>query len=181
MTRHFIAGGTLFMRKKMFNKKRQIGIVIAIICVVIDILTKNAVLAVFPPLNMFPIKVIPDFFNITLAFNRGVSFSMFASLPHDQLPYVLAGISAIASLFFIYFMQKNSTKWAIIGFGLMLGGAVGNMIDRFRFGAVVDFIQVHYENWYFPAFNMADTFISVGVAFILLDAIVEFRLERKNK
>jgi signal peptidase II len=106
---------------------------------------------------------------------------MLADLPSDQLPYVLAGIAGIASAFFIYFMKKDIHKFALIGFALMLGGALGNMIDRFRFGAVVDFIHVYYDKWHFPAFNVADTCISVGVAFIILDAIVEFRVERKER
>ncbi len=165
----------------MFNKKRQIGIAIALILVAIDVLTKNLVLQANPPLNISPVEVIPNFFNLTLAFNRGVSFSMFANFSHEQLPYVLAGVAGLASIIFIFMMKKDITKLALIGFSLMLGGALGNMIDRFRFGAVVDFLHIYYEKWHFPSFNMADTFISVGVAFILLDAIVEFRLERKEK
>lgn len=161
----------------MFNKKRQIGLFIAAICIAIDWWSKNVILRTIEDSE---IEVIPNLFNLTLAFNRGVSFSMLNDLPAENLPYILAGISGVASLLFISLMKKNINKMALAGFALMLGGAVGNMIDRFRFGAVVDFLHFYYDKWHFPAFNAADTFISVGVAFILLDAILEFRRDRKK-
>jgi signal peptidase II len=162
----------------MFNKKRQLGLLIAAICVAIDFWSKNLILRT---VEDGAIEVIPGFFNLVLAFNRGVSFSMLSDVSADNLPYVLAGISAAASLFFIYVMKKDIHILSLVGFGLILGGAVGNMVDRFRFGAVVDFLDFYYDKWHFPAFNAADTFISIGVAFILLDAILDFLKERKEK
>lgn len=162
----------------MLNKNRQFGILIAAICIALDWWSKQTILHTIEDAE---IEVIPGLFNLTLAFNRGVSFSMFADLSHEQLPYVLASISIAAGIMFIYFMKENIDKLSLWGFALMAGGALGNMIDRFRFGAVVDFLHFYYDKWHFPAFNVADSCISIGVAFIVLSAILEFLKERKEK
>ena len=72
----------------------------------------------------------------------------------------------------VFWMTRATTHWLVIGLGLIVGGAVGNAIDRALHGAVVDFIDVHWADLHWPAFNIADAAISIGVGFILLDAFV---------
>ncbi|MBR1601766.1 MAG: signal peptidase II [Alphaproteobacteria bacterium] len=107
-----------------------------------------------------------DYFNLVKVWNTGVSFSMFSN--HGILGIVvLSAISLIVSAFLLYWMYNENNKLKIVSLGMIIGGAWGNVVDRIRFGAVLDFLDFHYETHHWPAFNLADTFICVG-AFILI-------------
>jgi signal peptidase II len=118
-----------------------------------------------------PVKIFP-FLNLVLVFNTGVSFSLFSSdSPYHR--YLLAFISLVivCVLFFWFLKEKNKiTKYALI---LTLSGAVGNIIDRLRVGAVVDFIDVFAGKYHWPAFNLADSFICIGVALLFFSFYTE--------
>lgn len=111
--------------------------------------------------------VMTPFFNWTLTFNPGAAFSFLAAAGGWQRwLFTLLGLGVSA---WVVTVLRQSAGQRLLSFGLslLLGGALGNVIDRFRFGAVVDFIQLHVGDYYWPAFNVADSAICVGVALIL--------------
>lgn len=137
----------------------------------LDQLTKYIVLLNISVTDQIPI--IDGFFNLVLTFNRGVAFGMLAET-HETLRVVLLSIStvlAIAVLFYLFFKEYRSDSIARIAISLILGGALGNIIDRLRIGMVVDFLDFYLNlesgAYHWPAFNLADSAIFVGV-FVLL-------------
>ncbi|MGD9743200.1 MAG: signal peptidase II [Dongiaceae bacterium] len=134
----------------------------------LDQLTKWVILTqVMDPPTTIPVT---GFFELVLAWNRGVSFSMFASDWGPQ-PYVLAGLALAVSLGLAIWLRKADSWIMAAGLGAIIGGAVGNAVDRLRLGAVVDFLHFHWNEYYFPAFNIADSAITVGVGLLLLDGL----------
>ncbi len=117
------------------------------------------------------IVVIPDYFSWTLAYNTGAAFSFLADESGWQrwlFALIAIGVSAVL----VVWMKrlKNDETWLAIALALVLGGALGNLLDRMLLGHVVDFILVHWQNrWYFPAFNLADSAITVGAIMLALD------------
>lgn len=106
------------------------------------------------------------FFNLVKVWNTGVSFSMFNG--HGQTGAVILTVFALCvAVFLFYWMLKETNKLKITALAFIIGGALGNVIDRIRFGAVLDFLDFHYKNIHWPAFNVADSFICAGV-FILI-------------
>jgi len=124
-----------------------------------------------------PFIKVNDYFNLVMTFNKGVSFSMFSDYgANGRLILILVGtIITIALLIWLW----RATNW-MLGFGLasIIGGAIGNLIDRFTHPGVIDFIQVHWENHYWPAFNVADSFITIGVGFIIVESFVNHKGEK---
>lgn len=128
-----------------------------------------------------PIAVMP-MFNWTLMHNPGAAFSFLANESGWQRWFFTA-IAVVVSVVLFFWIKRleQHEKWQAIALALILGGAVGNVIDRIWFGYVIDFIQIYYEQWYWPAFNIADSAISIGVAMIIIDSIREYRAEKKQK
>ena len=111
--------------------------------------------------------------NIVRAHNRGAAFSMFAAAAGWQrwaFSAVAVGVS-VALIVWLRRLERGATVLAA-ALALILGGAIGNVIDRLRLGYVIDFIQVHWQEHYFPAFNIADSAITVGAGLLLLDALL---------
>ena len=125
-----------------------------------------ALKALIPP---DPVAIFPGF-NLYLTFNRGVSFSLFSTLS-VMGTWALITLTGAISLLVIYFIQKEKEKLSRIGLAMVLGGAVGNLIDRLRFGFVVDFLDFYWKNYHCPAFNIADSSICIGAALILFQYI----------
>lgn len=146
----------------------RLGLAAVLAALVIDQLSKWIILNLVmdPPA---PIAVLPVF-DLVLAWNRGVSFSMLSS-GAAQAPYLLAGFALLVVAGLGAWLARVKAPLPALGLGLIIGGAVGNVIDRLRFGAVVDFLYFHYAGWGFPAFNLADTAITFGVALLLLDSL----------
>jgi len=121
-----------------------------------------------------PVTVIPDFFNLTLLYNRGAAFSFLANESGWQ-QYFFIGVAAIFSLVAIVWLwrMKKGLFLEPLAIALVLGGALGNLYDRVTLGYVVDFIQVYWRTSYFPAFNIADMAISCGAVLLVIDAIRE--------
>lgn len=117
------------------------------------------------------IVVIPDYFSWTLAYNTGAAFSFLADAAGWQR-WFFAGIAIVVSAVLVVWLKRlkrNETLLAV-ALTMVLGGALGNLYDRVVLGHVVDFILVHWQNrWYFPAFNLADTFITIGAILLALD------------
>lgn len=116
-----------------------------------------------------PLEILPVF-NFTLWHNTGAAFSFLSDAGGWQRGF-FAVISAVVSVVLVVWMYRlpKEQKLLMLALALILGGALGNLYDRVALGYVVDFIVVHYENHYFPAFNIADSAISVGAAIMLLD------------
>lgn len=157
-------------------KNRILGLVLALAVFVLDFMTKTLALEI---LKNAPIAVIDGFFNLYLAFNRGVSFSFLGGIGHDYLPYILGTFSFVAAFGLSFWLGKESgTRWFKVGLGLIIGGAIGNGIDRFQYGAVVDFLDFYYLDWHYPTFNVADIAIFMGVICVLIDAWIEQKQEK---
>ncbi|MGE8500112.1 MAG: signal peptidase II [Pseudomonas sp.] len=117
------------------------------------------------------IVVIPDYFSWTLAYNTGAAFSFLAGASGWQR-WFFAAVAVVVSIVLVVWLKrlKSDETWLAVALALVLGGALGNLVDRVVFGHVVDFILVHWQNrWYFPAFNIADTAISLGAILLALD------------
>ena len=118
--------------------------------------------------------MIRDFFSLTYVRNTGAAFGFMASAnPSFRVPFFLiVPIIAMVVLGFLYRDLPKNAKWRSMALGLVSGGAIGNLIDRVRLGYVVDFLDFHYKSvYYFPAFNVADFAICVGVGILLLSTI----------
>jgi signal peptidase II len=114
-------------------------------------------------------EVIPGFFNLTLTFNKGVAFGMFSQL-EDWLRVAALSASTVVALGVLAWVYKrygSQSLWIVAALGMVVGGAVGNLLDRLRYGAVIDFLDVYVGTWHWPAFNIADSGICVGVLILI--------------
>ena len=141
-------------------KKGVLIPLISILVIILDIITK-AIIVNKVAYNEI-INVIP-FINIVHIKNRGAAFGMFAGL--GNVFFVI--VSIIAVLFILYYLKSVQKRLEIISLSLVLGGAVGNLIDRVRFGEVTDFIDIYVNNWHWPSFNVADSALTVGIILFL--------------
>ena len=134
--------------------------------VAIDQGSKFAMLSGFRPGEQRPIT---DFFSLTLAFNTGAAFS-FMRDAGNWPRYVFSAIAIAASVLIVWLLRRGGEAWYCAGLALILGGALGNLVDRIALGHVIDFLLLHWEHWYYPAFNVADSAITVGAALLILDS-----------
>jgi signal peptidase II len=151
---------------------------LSVLVIVLDYLTKIAVLA-----SLFPgdSRALAPFFNLVLAFNKGAAFSFLASAPGWQTP-VFAAIAVVASVVVSLLILKNKDKKLFCsGLALILGGALGNLYDRIAYGHVVDFLDFHAMGWHFPAFNVADSAITLGAGILILESFLQREPESREK
>ncbi len=142
-------------------------IVIAFLIVILDLISKQWI---FNHLDFGSALVITPFFNIVHFQNTGAAFS-FLSEASGWQRYFFIVISLIAIVIIIRLMRERLKQPLLcLALAFILGGAIGNLCDRSYYGFVIDFIYVHYQAYYWPAFNVADSFISIGVSLILYDA-----------
>lgn len=146
---------------------------IAVIIVLFDQVTKITIARMFSYGESHPVT---SFFNLVLAYNKGAAFSFLASGSGWQR-YFFTILGIAAALFIVYLLKRNPGQrlfcWAL---ALILGGAIGNVIDRIAYGHVIDFLDVHVGGWHWPAFNIADSAICIGAVLFVLD-----ELRRVNK
>jgi len=126
-------------------------------------------------------QVISSFFHITYVRNPGAAFGMLSDSA-IRLPFFLS-ISVIASVAILWYARRVAAEkqWQLMSLGLILSGALGNFIDRIRLGEVIDFIDVHWYNYHWPAFNIADSAICVGVGIMLVCTWHEERGHQRHK
>ena len=134
--------------------------------VLADQLTKWLVLSRFAPGERIELTA---FFNLVLVFNKGAAFSFLADAPGWQTPLLVAFAAGAALVVSVLLLRSTGRRMFSAGLALILGGAVGNVIDRLRFGHVVDFLDLHAGGWHWPAFNVADSAITLGAALLILD------------
>jgi signal peptidase II len=118
------------------------------------------------PMSAEPVTV-TSFFNIVMVWNRGISFGLFQT----HMPLILVGTSLLISAVFGVWLARVRHWPPAIALSLVIGGALGNVIDRVRFGAVADFLDFHWQGWHYPAFNVADAAITCGIALLLIDGV----------
>jgi signal peptidase II len=118
---------------------------------------------------------VTDFFNLVFTWNPGTSFSLFRSLG-ESAPLVIIAITGVIIGFLGYqlFARKN-TKLETVALAMIVGGALGNLIDRIRFGAVIDFLDFHIGRLHWPAFNVADICITIGVILFIISWIINIK------
>jgi signal peptidase II len=148
---------------------------IALVVIVLDQLTKSLILANFAYGDSVHVT---SFFNVVRVHNTGAAFSFLAGASGWQR-WFFVGLGAVAAGFIVWMLRSHGGQkmfaWAL---ALILGGALGNVIDRLLHGYVVDFIQVHWADRYFPSFNLADSAITLGAILLIVD---ELRRVRKGK
>ena len=153
----------------------RLGLIVALVCIGADQATKHVVLGIMDPPRR--IEVLP-FADLVLVWNRGVSFGLF-NQSDPAMRWVLIAIALAIALGLLVWLFRVDRRLPALGIGLILGGAIGNVIDRFRFGAVVDFVYLHAGGFYWPAFNVADSTIAIGVVVLLYDSLFGSRESRK--
>ena len=144
--------------------------VVALIIAVVDQLTKLAIIEWIPLYDRVPLN---SFINLTHQKNTGAAFSFLADAGGWQRWFFVVLASGVSVVIAIWIWRIRKTGQAILsaGLALVLGGAVGNLIDRILLGHVTDFFQVWFGSWAFPSFNVADAGISVGAALLIIDAL----------
>lgn len=130
-----------------------------------DVLTKEVVQAIFVYGEQLPVT---GFFNIVYVMNPGAAFSFLANASGWQKPLLLGLGVGVAGVLAVMLVRNPMDRLAAFGFAAVLGGAVGNVFDRARHGAVVDWLDFHLSGWHWPAFNIADIGITVGAATLVL-------------
>jgi len=139
--------------------------------IALDQITKSAIVARFVLHEVYP--VIPGLFNLVYVMNPGAAFGFLATASETFRFVFFTGITIAAMLLIVYYLVKTPFRSRMLVFALTLifGGAVGNLIDRLRFGAVVDFLDVYLGSAHWPAFNVADSAITIGAALVIWDMI----------
>jgi signal peptidase II len=153
-------------------------LLLSAVIILLDQITKIAVERRFSFAER--LSVIQGFFDLTLVYNKGAAFSFLASAGGWQRWFFI-GLGTVAAIFLIYLLVKHaSQRLFCFGVAMILGGAIGNVIDRVWRGQVVDFLLVFYQGFYWPAFNVADSAITVGAACLIIDEIRRVRATRKT-
>ena len=150
-------------------KWRYVLLLCSLVLLIMDQLTKWKVRN---SLNLYEVKtVIPNYWNWTLAYNKGAAFSFLNN--YDEWPKIFFGVIAflVSTWIVNYILSRNYTRVTGIAMSLILGGAVGNLLDRIILGKVTDFIQWYYKSYYWPAFNFADSCIFIGVVILIIEGV----------
>ena len=161
--------GTLTSFKSLLKQgPARKGLIICLALIFIDQLSKQTVLMQISETDRIQVIPILDFI---LIWNTGISYGLFDSSGMVGR-ITLSVLGFLITLFLLVQMARSTAKWERLGYCLIIGGAIGNIIDRIIYGGVIDFISFHYENYYWYVFNLADVWISLGVITILLDSFL---------
>ena len=152
------------------HRPAQRWYLLAAVVVLLDQLSKWAIVASFSRGEVLPVT---GYFNLLLTYNEGAAFSFLAAAGGWQR-WALSTLALVLSAVLVVWISRAAKRWQeALPLALILGGALGNVIDRLRIGAVVDFLDLHYRGYHWPAFNVADMAISAGAVFILLSLIFD--------
>ncbi len=161
------------MAKKSANLLPWLAI--ALLIILLDQFTKTLIVGNF---QLGESRTVTSFFNVVRVHNAGAAFSFLAGASGWQR-WFFVGLGTVATGFIVWMLRNHGGQrmfsWAL---SLILGGAIGNVIDRLLHGHVIDFIQLHAAGWYFPSFNIADSAITVGAVLLILDELLRVRRTR---
>jgi signal peptidase II len=155
----------------------RLGLIIAVLIIIADQISKYLILdrlfvagEICKGYTRNPPIVLTDFLNFILVCNKGISFGV---LNRDSafLPWIFSALSIVIVIVLLIWLWRSRLRFPAIAIGLVIGGALGNVIDRVRFGGVVDFVNFHIGSWNFAIFNVADAAISIGVVLLLADSL----------
>jgi signal peptidase II len=151
------------------------GLLFSLAILIADQLTKWLVMEYVLPAGKA--VTVTGFLNMVVVWNRGVSFGLFS---HDWpgAPWVLSALAVAIVVLLCLWLTRSQRRLTALSLGAIIGGAIGNVVDRARFGAVYDFVDVHYAGWHWPAFNLADSAITLGVVALLVDSLL---FDRQSK
>ena len=148
---------------------------IALLIILLDQFTKTLIIGNF---QLGDSRTVTSFFNVVRVHNAGAAFSFLAGASGWQR-WFFVGLGTLATGFIVWMLRNHGGQrmfsWAL---SLILGGAIGNVIDRLLHGHVIDFIQLHAAGWYFPSFNIADSAITIGAVLLILDELLRVRRTR---
>ena len=148
---------------------------LAVLVVLLDQLSKTVIVGMF---QLYDSRAVTSWFNLVRVHNSGAAFSFLAGASGWQR-WFFVGMGTLASGFIVWMLKKHPTqKLFCFAISMILGGAVGNVVDRLLHGHVVDFIQLHYGGWFFPSFNLADSAITLGAICLILDELLRVRRSR---
>lgn len=157
---------------KTWWQKLYPWLLLATVIVLADQATKIAIERMF---NFGDVRPVTSFFNLVLTYNKGAAFSFLANAGGWQDEF-LTVVGVLASLFIIYLLARHGTqKLFSLSLAMILGGAIGNVIDRVAYGHVIDFLDFHYAGWHWPAFNVADSAIVGGAILLIVDELLRVR------
>jgi signal peptidase II len=143
---------------------------LSFVVILLDQLTKqlaDRMLTLYEPVYVMPV------FDLTLLYNKGAAFSFLSDQGGWQRWFFTILALVVTTVLTVWLWRlKAQEKWVAVSLSLIIGGAVGNVIDRILFGHVIDFLHFHYQQHYWPAFNLADSAITLGVGIMLFDALV---------
>ncbi|MFK7967590.1 MAG: signal peptidase II [Rickettsiaceae bacterium] len=138
-----------------------------LLLILLDQLSKTYLISYLKTKPNFILEILP-FLDFVYAWNYGISFGLFKQY-YQYSNYVLLVLNSFIVIYLVNMLIKSKSKLSIYGLNLIIGGAIGNLIDRIVRGAVFDFIYFNYQEFSFPAFNLADSFISIGAAFFIYE------------
>lgn len=164
------------MRGLQAHLALRLAVAIAAAVVLLDQLSKWLILEVV----MQPPRVIEvtGFLNLVLVHNPGLSFGLLGE-DAPWKPWVLSGVALAVVVGLMIWLHRRADLWPAVAAGIISGGALGNVVDRLRFGSVVDFIDVYAGSWHWPAFNLADSAITLGVAVLIAHGLFFDKQESK--
>jgi len=149
--------------------RARLGLVLAGVILVADQVAKGLMMSLLGTQAGTGIELVP-FLNVVVVWNRGMSFGL---LNAALAPWAFIALALAISAGLFWWLWRADRVGSALALGLILGGALGNVVDRLRFGAVYDFLDFHLAGWHWPAFNLADSAITVGAVLLLLDSLFE--------
>lgn len=144
-----------------------LGLLLLLVTLSLDQWSKHAMLEMLA--GMYQPIALTSFFDVVLVWNRGISFGMLAG---QGVPYMLVALSVFIMVILVVWMYRSPSKLVGCALGCVMGGAIGNVIDRLRYGAVVDFLDFHIGAHHWPAFNLADSSIFIGVVLLCISSML---------
>ena len=153
--------------------------IITVVTLVLDQWTKQLILSRFSLYES--VTVLENFFHITYVRNKGAAFGIFADSAF-RIPFFIT-VSTVAVVGILWYLLKTEhhQKWFQAALSLIFAGAIGNLIDRIRFGEVIDFLDAHWYQHHWPAFNVADSAICIGVGILLVDMFLDERRKKQSE
>jgi signal peptidase II len=160
--------GVYLQTKPLYANKFIFLAIMLFLGVALDQISKNWVAQAIPKHTVIP--VIPDLFNLVHVYNRGAAFGLLSSWSPEFVRFFFIGTNLAIAAVLVYLYWRTSTEYPIFlwGYSLILSGALGNLIDRIRYGEVLDFLDFYIGRHHWPAFNVADSLICIGAGFLVL-------------